>query len=810
MKESKKTKNNSTGRVTVDDARVDRMKSLFLSTPLTIDHERVIFMKKIYEDNAGYQQIIQRAKFLEYLLDNKKIYIDENLIVGSMANCVNAYLTFPEWSVEWMKQDKVIENCKTKEEREANEWAIEYWGRRSLKKRTDEIFIKKYGYDPNIAERAGLFQDFASWPGGGGNLNYPKIYNQGIASVIKDIEERQAALDVRLDAAPKLYFYEASLIILRAAVRYANRYAKLAREMAGKEKNEIRKEELLAIAETCEWVPEQPARNLREAVQAHFFAHIVAELEQIGCGYSEAYLGQNLEPYYQADKAAGLLDAEGATFILKNLFIKLNEIQYWYGTAISTYNSSDLGQSITLGGFTDKEDDATAEMDYLILDASSYLKLPQPPLSCMYHNKLKGKFLEKVLDTIGTGIGMPQFVNGEVAVKRALNIWGDRITLEQARRTAVGACVGTFPPYETGHPVEGQTNSAKALEFALNNGVNPASGIQVGPKTGDPETFKTFEELYEAFTKQLDFMMLTCRKHSMIANILCAEFLPCAWRSILTNGCIERGTEVWNGGANVYSVGMLVMTGVDAANGLLAVKQLIYDDKKLTWPKLKAALAADFEGEYEPIRKMCLDAPKHGNDIDEVNKFVRRVYDDIYNAFQKVGGNFISKDIKSTPDCYTKSSHNSFGLVTGALPTGKKNRVALSDGSMSAMPGTDVNGPTALAASGAKSIDAVQFTSSHMNMKLPPDQLQTRKGRETVLNLVMGFMDLGGGHIQFSVLNTDTLRDAQKHPENYRDLVVRVAGFCAFFTKLHPGVQDEIIRRTEQEFGMCGARKNLD
>jgi pyruvate-formate lyase len=242
---------------------------------------------------------------------------------------------------------------------------------------------------------------------------------------------------------------------------------------------------------------------------------------------------------------------------------------------------------------------------------------------------------------------------------------------------------------------------------------------------------------------------------------------------------------------------------VDAGNGLMAIKKLIYDDKKLTWAELKKALAADFEGEYEKVRKMCFDAPKHGNDIPEVNQLVRRVYNTNWEGFQKVGGNFLSKDIKSTPDCYTKSIHNYFGLVTGALPTGKKNHVALSDGSMSAMPGTDTNGPTALAVSGAKSIDATKYTSSHMNMKLPPDQLRNRKGRETLLNLVKTFMDLGGGHIQFSVLDTKTLKDAKLHPEKYRDLVVRVAGFCAFFTRLHPGVQDEIIARTEQEFGFC-------
>ena len=218
--------------------------------------------------------------------------------------------------------------------------------------------------------------------------------------------------------------------------------------------------------------------------------------------------------------------------------------------------------------------------------------------------------------------------------------------------------------------------------------------------------------------------------------------------------------------------------------------------------ELLKALAANFEGEYEQIGKMCYEAPKHGNDIPEMNRFTRRVYNSIYQAFQNVegGGNYISKDIKSAPDAYTKSIHNLMGMVTGALPTGKKAGVALTDGSLSAMPGTDVNGPTALVMSAAKSQDSIKFTATHMNMKLPPEQLKTRKGRENVLNLVKTYFDNEGYHIQFNVLDTNILRDAQKHPEKYRDLVVRVAGFSAFFTKLHVGVQNEVIERTLQSF----------
>ena len=375
---------NSTARVTADNARIDRLKEQLRSTPQEVDFERVRIMAEVYEDTAGYQQIIRRAKFMATLLERKKLYIDDNLFVGSMASTVNGIYTYPEWNVDWMKEENTVEKSPTPEDRKANEWALKYWDKRALKPRTLEIFEKRYGFDPRPAYDAGLVVEFFSWPGGGGNLNYPRVYNEGLASMIKEVEERQMSLEMRLPNASKLYFYEACLIAMKAIIRLAHRYAELAREMAAKEKDATRKAELIAIAETCEWVPEHPARNLREAMQCHFLCHICAEIEQVGCGYSEAYLGQNLEPFYQADKAAGLIGPDEATFMFKNLVIKLNEIGYYYGEQVALQNSADLGQSISLGGYTEDGEDATAEMDYLILDACGYLMLPQPPLTCVY------------------------------------------------------------------------------------------------------------------------------------------------------------------------------------------------------------------------------------------------------------------------------------------------------------------------------------------------------------------------------------------------------------------------------------------
>jgi pyruvate-formate lyase len=804
-----KNLNPNTAKVNASDKRIDAMKEQLRSTPWEVDYERHVIMRDVYEESVGYQQIIKRAKLMEALFERKNIYIDDNLFVGSITGQQNGVYPYPEWNVDWMKEEKTVEKSKTPELKAANEWALNYWDKRSLKPRTEEILTRRYGYDTDAVYGGGLVGSFHDWPGGGGNLNYPLVYQQGLASVIKDCEERIMSNEIRLPNASKFYFYEAAITTMRAIIRWSHRYAELARKMAANEKDKTRKAELLSLAETCEHVPEHPARNLREAMQAHFLAHVFVEIEQPGCGYSEAFLGQNLEPYYQADKAAGLITRDDAVFMFKNLAIKLNEIGYYYGEKVKVQNELDLGQSITLAGYTADGDDATAEMDYVILDSTEYLALPQPPLSVALTEKTRGKFLEKVLDVIGTGIGMPQFVNADIMLKRALYQWGHTerngdLPLGKARRTCVGACVGSYIPYETGHPQEGHPNLGKVLELTMNNGFDPRTQKQIGPETGDPETFKDFEELYAAFEEQLQFCEDVLRRGSWIASTLTAEFIPCPWRSILTKGCIETGADTWSGGANYYTVVQICVGSVDAANGLMAVKDQVFDKKKVTMAQLKKALLANWEGEYEKIRKMFYeDAPKYGNDIDEVDYMVRRVNDSIIATFDNVdgGGNYISKDIKSCPDAYTKSVHNLLGLVTGALPTGKKAGVALTDGSLSAMPGTDTKGATALVMSAAKANDPIKWASTHMNVKLPPDQLDTRQGRDNVINLVRTLFENNGYHIQFNVLDTEKLRDAQKHPENYRDLVVRVAGFSAFFVNLQPGVQEEVIERTLQSCG---------
>lgn len=792
-------------RCKVDEERIKRLKAQLMDTPQRLDMERVKVLMASYRETEGLPAVTRRAKFFASLMKSKALYIDENLLVGSMASFPLGIYAHPEWNVDWMKKDiKAISHLGevtiSAEDRKLFDEVIAYWDGKTLDDRANKMFEEKYGFSALLPQMVGLFYAGTTWPGGAGDSNYNKVLTKGIGGMIKEVEERLKGLALsNVDSQnQKRLFYEAVLTDLRAVIHWAHRYAELAREMAAKEESPERIQELLEIAEICEWVPENTPRSFREAVQSVFFAHMALEIEQVGCGTSLGYLGQILEPFYQRDKRAGLITKEEAVYLLEMLFIKLQEIGYYFGQDFAKANSSDMGQTINIGGLTPDGRDATAEVDYLLLDAQRELKNIQPTFALIYHDNLKEALLSKAVDLVRTGLGQPQFMNANIMVQRLLDQYApDGITLAEARRGAVAGCVSTGVADKTSHHIEGTFCIAKAFELALYDGKDPLTGKQIGPKTGAAESFATYEELYETFRKQLDFGTEISRNHGKIGCMLAEEFLPLPFRSSLTDGCIENGKDCWAGGAKYNTAVYIVNGAVDTANSLAAVKKLVFEDKKLTMGELKKALEANFEG-YEKVKKMCLDAPKHGNDDDKMTALVRKVYDAFLESYYKAGPCYMGK--KGKPDAYSKSLHNLNGAMMGALPSGREARRALTDGSVSAMPGSDRNGPTALANSAALAQDAVAFTANHLNMKFHPSALEGGAGTRNLLSLVKGYMDKGGSHVQFNCVSSETLKDAQMHPDKYRDLVVRVAGFSAYFTNLDKGVQDEIVKRTELKF----------
>jgi formate C-acetyltransferase len=368
--------------------------------------------------------------------------------------------------------------------------------------------------------------------------------------------------------------------------------------------------------------------------------------------------------------------------------------------------------------------------------------------------------------------------------------------MEEARDFCIVPCVGTKISHATDGLWEAAVNLPKFIELALNNGKDPMTEWQIGPRTGEAESFRSYEEFHDAVWQQIRYFLPLARELNRIGYSLMAEYLPLPFHSALVDDCIKIGKDVTAAGARYGNSGLTPLAMIDLANSLAAIKKVVFEEKRITMEELKEALDGDFEGREE-IHRMLLDAPKYGNDDDYADRIVRNCYDLLWVELQKIPDLF-GRSPRSEP--YSVSGHFLFGERTGALPSGRKGRIALTDASVSAMPGTDRKGPTALVRSAVRALDTIKYGGNHFNMKFHPSAFEGREGLRKLVALVKTYMDLGGHHVQFNCVSGDTLKDAQLHPENYRDLVVRVAGFSAFFIHLEKGVQDEIIKRTELRF----------
>jgi len=788
------------------EAAATRAKEFLLNAPQKIDTERLTYLLETYREYDYEPPIVLRARLFEKLLQSKHIYLDDNPIAGTVTGHPAGVYVYPEWDSEWilkeLNQAMMSHLGKidiSKEEKQLMIEAARFFKNRSAGAKARRLAKQLHDWDPRPLLEAGLFTEGASFTKGAGNVDYETFVNKGLAAIVVETEQRLHALKVTAENAAKIDFYRAVLIVLRAVVALAHRYADLAAETAASTEDATRKVELLEIAEVCRRVPEHPPRNFREAVQSWWFLHLGIQIEQGGCGSSPGRLGQYLNRYYLLDKAAGKAP-EDAIAWLKCLFVKILEFGYYQGVTYSRLLSGHTGHTINVGGYDARGEDATTELDYLILDTQIALRNIQPTITVLYHDKLKEDFLLKAIDLERTGLGQPQWMNTDVIVERLLARHArNGITLEDARNCINMSCVGTGVAGKTAFVSENMTfNLAKCFELALNDGVDPLTKKTVGARTGDPEKFRNFDDLYAAYDAQVRSLFTQIRPYGSIASKALGDTVPGAFRAAMYGGCLERGKTESRGGADYYLYFVISTAGVDAANSLMAVKHLVFDTKRLTMRELRAALAADFEGQ-EDIRLLCQNAPKHGNGIPEVDALVRRVYDDALKIFHSIDEGYYGEH-KANIEAYSLTIHNYFGLLTGALPTGRKKERPLTDASVSAQPGTDTKGPLALVASAAQALDTVKYGSNHFNMKFHPNAIAGIGGARKLLALIKAYMDLGGSHIQFNIVSSETLRQAKETPTEYRDLTVRVAGFSAYFTRLHEGVQDELIARTELSF----------
>ncbi|MDR2125106.1 MAG: glycyl radical protein [Desulfovibrio sp.] len=786
------------------EERIKAHKAFLMDAPQQMDSQRLLFLTEIYEECKGDCNVIMRAKLLERVLTKKDIFLDGNPIVGTLTGIRAGVYPYPEWQVNWIKDELDMVKMSSlgevnipKETEELLKSVYKQWKGRTTYDRANALYKEKYGENSELLFKSGWLYPVNDNSTGSGACDYPKVLNKGISGILEEIEEYLQALPRKAANYPRMEFYRACKIVLKAAVAYARRYADLAESTAQAESDPKTKAELLEIAEVCRRVPEFPARNFREAIQSFWFTHLIVEIEQAGCGTSPGRYGQYMYPFYRKDIDEGSLSREQALTLLKFQWIKHLEIAAYQGAAYALALSGHTGQTISIGGLTADGDDASTELEELIMDCQIAMKNIQPTLALFYHPKMKESYLHKAVEVIRGGTGQPQFMNNSVVVQRHLSRFASRgITLDEARANCViFGCVGTGQAGQGSYVTfEGQPNLAKVVELTLNDGRDPFTKKQVGIKTGDPKDFKTFEDLYAAFLQQMTHCLALQRRISDIGNATREWVVPSIFRSSVLEGCLEKGLTEEQGGPK-YAQSLCITTGgVDAANSLLAVKHLVYDTGRLGMSRLLEAMYAEFEG-YEDVREMCFKAPKHGNDYPDVDSFVRRMFRDIEKIYRAQGTDYFGNEPRM--DAFSLSFHNYFAPFTGALPNGHRRGEALTDASVSAMPGTDVEGLTALLKSAAGAIDTVRFNANHLNVKLLPSVLAGKRGAAIMLSLIRTYFDLGGSHIQFNVVDTQTLHEAQKSPQDYKDLVVRVAGFSAYFTRLDKGVQDEIIKRTQ-------------
>ena len=618
--------------------------------------------------------------------------------------------------------------------------------------------------------------------------------------VIAEAEEKLKALTFEKgDDAEKYCFLQAAIISLKGMISYAKRYAQLARELADRESNPHRKRELERIAQICDWVPENPARNFYEAVQSFRFIHLGLNLETGGTNEAVSRLDQYLFPFYEHDIKEGSLKLQEATEILACLWLKLNEMDAMRPGIRKTTGAGNQGSRITMGGVDRDGNDATNELTYLCLKMAKELKVPLS-IYLRIHENTPDELMIKAIETNrAVGGGIPAFLNDKRIIA---NLVEDGIAIEDARDWVGFGCVHPHIAHCAGqYSVHPSFNASKCLELVMYNGWDPKTGRQVGLETGDPRSFTSIEDWIQAFQKQFEYWFKVFNEIGKFAWHIRGQLYALPFHSTLVNDCMDNGKDVLRGGTRYHQFMevSLVQLRANTADSLMAIKKLVYDEKKLTVDELLDACAHNFEGERrEHIRQMLLAAPKYGNDEDEPDEMMRRlsVWASHFVRSQRNPFGYPKTDLRQGA-----GAHYTGGRYVGAQPDGRKAWEPLADGGISPMRGADKKGPTAVLRSASKIIDTHENRSAVLNQKFSPALISTRENIMKAVSMIRTFFnDYLGYEITYNILSREQLLAAKAHPEEYRDLVVRIGGYSTYFVELPPQLQEDIITRTEQEF----------
>lgn len=781
--------------------RVKCLREQSVSTKPYISTERAELLTDFYRSGVAdmVSTPVARASAIKYLLENKTICINEGeLIVAERGPAPRATPTYPELCCHTLEDLEILNSrertsflVSEEVKRIHREEIIPFWKGKTMR---DRLFAAMSEEWKNAFD-AGIFTEFMEQRAPGHAVLDDKIYHKGLLDFKQEIKQSLAKIDFFND--PEAYKKEQELkameIVADALIKYAERYAEKARELVSTETNPERKRELKKIADVCSHVPAHAPRDFWEALQTYWFYHlaIITELN-VWDSFNPGRLDQHLYPFYKKGLEEGKLTKEFATELLQCFWIKFNNQPAPPKVEITeeqsgTYQDFAL---INTGGLKPDGTDAVNELSYLILDVVEEMHLIMPSGCVQLSKKNPDRFLKRALEVVKAGFGQPSIFNTDVIIQEFLRAGK---FMEDARTGGPSGCVTISAFGKESCTLTGYCNWPKILELTLNNGVDPQTGKQVGLKTGDPINFTSFEELMSAYRKQLQYFIDIKIKGNNIIERLYAEHMPALFMSLLFDDCIVKARDYHDGGPR-YNVTYIQGVGIGIlTDSLSAVKYHVFDKKNLKMKKLLEILRNNFEGE-ERIRQMLLnETPKYGNDDDYADSIAKTVFN---YYFDILDGRPNTKGGRYRVNLLPTTVHIYFGRVTGATPDGRRAWEPLSDG-ISPSQGADKLGPTAVIKSVAK-LDHAKTGGTLLNQKFMPELLADDAGLDKLAHLVRTYFKLDGHHIQFNVVSKETLLEAQKHPEKYRDLIVRVAGYSDYFCDIGKELQDEIITRTEQ------------
>ena len=775
--------------------RIKDLKDKMLSEPRYASIEQALIITKTYQENEDDPRIIQRAKSLKAALEQMEIRVEpDELIVGNRTAGVRYGVVFPESGSTWV--DKVFETLPTRPQDRFNvhQEDIEtfrkvikpYWEGKSL----EDVLNQRYGKEINeIAKVVKINQkDHAQ-----GHIcpNCVKWLKMGPQGLLDQAEEKlKTCKEGQKD------FYESVKIVMEGAKHFMVRYHDLIMDMAENESDETRKQTMIKVARNCKNISERPVQTFHEAVQSTWFLFVILQMESNASSFSPGRLDRHLAPYYEKDIKDGILDKQQALEIIECLWLKFNEIVYMRNSHGAKYFAGfPIGFNIAIGGQDENGNDTYNDLSLLCLKAQEHLGLPQPNLSVRLNKNSSHELMQAAIKVVSLGSGMPQFFNDEAIIQPMIEDLG--IEEKDARNYAIVGCVElTTHGNNLGWSDAAMFNLNKVLELTLNHGKCLLTKQQIGLDLGSLETYKTYQDLENAFQKQIDYFIDKMMAAEKIVEKAHQDYLPTAFLSTVIDDCLEKGLDVTKCGAKYNLSGIQMIQVANLADSLAAIKQLVYDDKMISQHDLLNALQEDFKG-YEIMQTMLLNkVPKYGNDVkwvDELgNQWACYFREKMKRYTNYRGGPYHT-------GMYTVSAHVPMGENVGASPDGRNALKPLADGGMSPVYGRDLQGPTAVLKSVSKLNNSCTTNGGLLNMKFLPEFFKTETGCLKFENFLRAFVDLKVPHIQFNVVRKEDLLDAKVHPENHQSLTIRVAGYTAYFVELAGKLQDEIIERTTYE-----------